>query len=130
MSRNKFIGSGIIFPIEIGNNGRPEIISDITLIRSSVKIILAWVLGTRYFNEAFGSRIEELIEEPDDSVSKSLLRHFITESLNKWEKRIVIKGVQLTNAGVGKIDVMIYYSIRNSKIEDTMIYPFYNQIQY
>ncbi|MAO08031.1 MAG: hypothetical protein CL596_04890 [Alteromonas sp.] len=130
MSRNKFIGSGMVFPILINDKGRPDIISDSDLIKSSIKIILSWAFGTRYFNELFGSRVDELIEEPDDSVTKSLLKLFITESLNTWEKRITIKGIQLNNKGVGKIDAIIYYSVRNSKIEDTMIYPFYNNIIY
>lgn len=128
--KNKFIGSGMVFPIEINAQGRPDIIKDEKLIRSSINIILNWFWGTRFFNELFGSRIEEIIEEPDDSISKSLLRFFIKESLVRWEKRIVVNNIQILNNNPTRLDARLFYTIRNSKIEDTMIFPFYKNIKY
>ena len=84
----KFIGSGIIFPIELNAYGRPDTVNDIRLIRSSILNIINWPTRIRFFNERYGCRIEECLEEPDDSISISLIKHFIAESLSIWEKRI------------------------------------------
>jgi len=50
-TKNKFIGSGIIFPIILNQYGRPDIISDKELIKASINMILKWRIRTRYFNE-------------------------------------------------------------------------------
>jgi phage baseplate assembly protein W len=129
---NKFIGSGITFPIELSENGRPIIVKDINLIKKSIIHILSWPYRTRFFNAGFGSRIEELIEEPDDNVSISLLRHFILESIVQWEKRIELypEGIKIISSDHEKINVSITFKIRNTKIEETFIYPFYKEIKY
>ena len=129
-TKNKFIGSGIIFPIILNQYGRPDIISDKELIKASINMILKWRVRTRYFNEAFGSRIEDLLEEPDDSITKALLRLFINESIVKWEKRVDIHRIDLVNAEPNRIDARLFYRIKNTKDEDLMIFPFYKTINY
>lgn len=129
-TKNKFIGSGIIFPIKLNQRGRPEIISDKTLIEASITMVLNWRIRTRYFNEAFGSRLEDILEEPDDSITKALLRFFINESIAKWEKRVDIGKIDLFSPEPNRIDARLFYRIKNTKDEDVMIFPFYKSINY
>jgi len=129
-TKNKFIGSGIIFPIELNQYGRPDIISNNALIKASLNMILKWRIRTRYFNEAFGSRIEDILEEPDDSIAKALLTLFINESIIKWEKRVDVHRIDLVDAGENRIDARLFYRIKNTKDEDIMIFPFYKNINY
>lgn len=128
--KNKFIGSGMVFPITLNADGRPNIVNDLTLIQSSIKVILNWSIRTRFFNELFGSRIDELLEEPDDSISHSLLKFFIQESIGRWEKRVIITNIELHNREASRIDARLFYNIRNTKIEETMVFPFYKNIKY
>ena len=128
---NKFIGSGITFPIELNSKRGPVVYNNTKLIECSIANILNWPMRMRWFNEEFGSRIEEILEEPDDTVSRTLLREFIREALRKWEKRIVVKDIiTLPPKYLGRIDVSITYQIRNTKIEETIIYPFYKELIY
>ena len=131
MEIRKFIGGGITFPLQIVN-GKVLIKSDFSLIRSSIGIILNWQIGTRFYNESFGSRIWECLEEPNDNVIKSLLSHFIIESLTTWEKRIELRNGSITYTKVNhdKINIALTYRLRNSNIEETYIYPFYKEIIY
>lgn len=131
MEINKFIGSGLVFPLQIVN-GRALVKNDFSLIRSSIAIILNWQLGTRFYNERFGSRIWECLSEPNDNVVKALLSHFIIEALTTWEKRIETKNNSLiyTKVNHDKINIQITYRLRNSNIEETYIYPFYKEIIY
>jgi len=122
---NKFIGSGIIFPIELNNMGRPDYVSDIRLILSSIKNILYWPKNTRFFNENFGARIPELLEEPNDGVARSLLRTFVEEAIATYEKRIIIKDITVHSYDDTKVNLKMTFSLRTSKIEETFIFPYY-----
>lgn len=125
-----FIGGGIIFPMVI-EKGRVPIHSDKYLLRASILHILNWPKNHRYFNEQFGCRIEECLEEPLDNITKSLLELFIKESINKWEKRIVIKQIEFKeDIDRATLYVRLVYNIRNTKLEDTYIFPFYRNIKY
>lgn len=125
---NKFIGSGITFPIELNEFGRPNWVNDIRLIESSIKMILYWPQNTRFFNENFGARIPELIEEPNDGVARSLLNTFVKESLEKHEKRIIVTKVTIISYDDTKVNISLSYTVRNTKIEETFIFPYYKNI--
>jgi len=127
---NKFIGSGMIFPIELDNSGKPPIYNNIKLIRSSIINILSWPKRTRFFNEHFGSRIGEVIEEPNDNISNSLIIHFVTDALQTWEKRIELVSLDIDDEKPGVVFLKIVYRIRETKIDDSFIFPFYKQIIY
>lgn len=129
---NKFIGSGLVFPIILDTIKKSPIVhNDIELIRSSIANILNWPKRMRFYNEEFGCRIEELLEEPDDNVTRVLIKNFISEALNKWERRIRVKEIKVNKTFYdGRTDVSINYEIRNTKIEETIIYPFYTELIY
>lgn len=132
MANNQFIGSGIIFPLEINSNGRSVVRDDISLIKASINHILNWPKNLRFFNESFGSRLEDLLEEPDDSISKSLAKYFIYESIRDWEKRVELKpsDIEILNSDETVINLKIMFRLRNTKIEETMIFPFYKNVNY
>lgn len=128
----KFIGSGLIFPIEINEKGRPNLVSDTTLIRASILHIINWPYRTRFFNETFGCRIEECLEDPDDLVTVNLAKFFIAESISKWEKRVELSpsGVKVLQSESTIINLQLTYNLRNTKLEETFIFPFYKEITY
>lgn len=127
MATNKFIGSGILFPIEINSSGRPDYVNDNRLIIASIYQILNTPKNIRYFNENFGCRIEELLDEPNDGVSNTLLRAFIVESLATYEPRIILNSITIVNYDLYKVNVKLIYTITNTKQEESMIFPYYKQ---
>ena len=130
--RSKFIGSGLVFPIVLDSiTTTPIIRDDFELIRSSIGIILNWPDRDRFFNEEFGSRVFELLEEPDNNVARALLSTFIKEALEKWERRILVKSLSFDiPQGNASMTVSIVYQVKNTKLEDTFIYPFYSELKY
>lgn len=128
MTPTKFIGKGIVFPIKINSSGRPDSVSDLTLIYSSIAMILNWPKFTRFFNERFGARMAELLEEPNDGVTKSLARSFIIEGLGEHERRIQVLDVTVESHNLYTVFIKISFRIRNTKIEDTYIFPYYKII--
>lgn len=127
---NRFIGSGLTFPIVIGNNGRPELKQGMELIKSSLNNIIYWPLKQRFFNDSFGCRVEQVLEEPDDSISHALIRQFIREAIYNWEKRVTIVDIDINNSQPSKVDISLTIRIRGTKMEEVFIFPFYTNIIY
>jgi len=127
---NQFIGGGITFPIEVNSKGSVDVRGNNVLLQSSIKNILYWPTSQRFFNEQFGSRIFDVLEEPNDNIGKALVRTFIFEALNRWEKRILVKDTKILNSDHQVINIEITYEIRSTRTEETMVFPFYKEIIY
>jgi len=125
---NKLIGRGVIFPIQLNGNGRPDYDDSLQLIESSIRMILNTAIRSRFFNENFGTRIKELLEEPNDSISKSLLKTFIVDSINTNEKRVSIESIDIVSYNLYIVNIGIKLTIRKSRIEETFIFPFYKNL--
>ena len=130
--KNNFIGSGITFPILLDKDGKAIINNDVKLINSSIMTIINWPYAHRFFNEKFGCRIFELLEEPNDDISKTLISHFITDAISMWEKRVIMNnsGVKIVRFDNTKVDIEIRYRINATKTEETFIFPFYKEITF
>jgi uncharacterized protein len=125
MAQIDYLGKGIIFPIELTPQGLPIIRSGPDLIKSSIKMILMWPVRQRIFLGEFGSRIDELLEEPNDDLLKGLVEFFIVDALRTWEKRIDVLDVSVERLAPETIDVEIRYRIKTNQLEDILTFPLY-----
>ena len=125
---NKFIGTGYTFPIKLNSQGRPDIESGVKILYSSINLLLSWTKGRRFFKEGFGSLIDRVLEEPNDSISNRLLVIYVKEALQDYEKRIIINNVKVEKVDYIRSNVLISFSITDTKEEETMIYPYYKEI--
>lgn len=124
---NTVIGAGIDFPFHyiagnmIGTSGAGERIKD------SIQLILSTRIGERMFNPEFGSRLPELVFEPNDTLLQNLLTFYTAEAINRWEKRIELTRVTLIDNyddDKNVIGISMEYNIRNSHIKGSYVYPF------
>lgn len=125
MAELDYLGKGLIFPIELTNQGLPIIRSGEDLIKSSIKMILMWPVRQRIFAGGYGARLEELLEEPNDDLLKGLVEFFIMDALRTWEKRIDVLDVSVERLKPEELDVVIKYKIKTSQIEDILTFPLY-----
>lgn len=133
MSQNKdFIGSGIIFPFEINSSGRVPTVTGLELVRASIIQILSWPKGKKFFNEDFGGRHFELLEEPSDLITKTLARTFVIDSIKKYETRVDLVEAKVINYSNNqtKIDILVTYRLKSTKAVDSFVYPFYKELIY
>lgn len=124
-----FIGSGLTFPIQL-ENGKGKLFTGFELVRSSLRMILAWPYGHRFLLGEFGSRIEELLEEPNDEILKNILETFIIDAISDWEKRVEVISVDIQDKTATELTVNLTYRIVNTQSVDNFIFPFYRQIIY
>jgi hypothetical protein len=126
----EIIGTGIDFPFRyVSGNTVGKIIESNAgeRIKDSMHLILSTRIGERMFNPEFGSRLPELVFEPNDDILKSLLRIYTVEALRRWEKRIDIVNVVMIdnyNDDRSMVGIYIEYVIRNSHIKGSYVYPF------
>lgn len=114
---------GLAFPIEVVNGAVP-LKSGIELIKSSIKIILSWELGVRYFTPEFGSRLHEVLEEPNDVVLEALVNRFTIEPIELWEKRVSLLDIAINRPELDKLTVIIKYLIKPINVEDYLTFEY------
>lgn len=124
---NNFIGKGLTFPIKLVN-GKPPIEGGKALIESSLRDILAWVFRTRFFLGEYGSKLEYLLQEPDNGVSAALLRYYTVAVIKTWEKRVEIESVRIVKRSQGVMLIKLTYRITNTQITGAFIYPYYSNL--
>jgi phage baseplate assembly protein W len=125
MENSIYLGKGIVFPIQLTGQGLPVISNGADLIKSSIFMILSCPTKQRILLPEFGSRLEEVLEEPNDDLLTGLAKHFIVDSLSKWEPRIRIIDVSIERLQEASLDIRLQYQVKISGIEDVLTFPFY-----
>lgn len=122
-----YIGKGLVDPFT-NLNGEPAKTEGLPMIEQSIKRILGEKKGTRFFNSAYGSRIDEIMFQPNDDVVFDLLRVFIVEAVREWEKRAEIVSVESSRASVDQVNSVVTVRVLNSNEVHSFVFPFYTNL--
>lgn len=124
--QTQLIGTGIRFPEPFDDStGRAVTASGLDKINNSILHILGTPIGTRFFLPEFGSRLYELVFEPNDSIFSDLAVLYIKDALNKWEPRINnINVYPMINEHDNHVPIKISYKLINTNIVGNFVYPF------
>ena len=115
--------SGIAFPLTL-TTGKHTVVSGVDLIQASLKTILAWPMFTRFYLGNFGSRILECLDEPNDDILTNLIRRFVIDAIDTWEKRIDLKQITITRPTTESLVIDLVYNIRESNSEGSFYYNY------
>ena len=126
MDATQYLGRGLNFPLRVVNGSVPLSSYELT-IENSIKTILSWDQGVKPFSPEFGSRLWQLIGEPNDLVLRSLVRRFIIEAISIWELRISLLDVTITSLEDAKLIVNIKYKILGNTQLKELDYTFYTK---
>lgn len=78
---------GLFFPIII-DNGTPAEPGLEDSIESSIRIILAYDIGHRFFLGSFGSILDSLIGAPNTHKAHGIISLFVVKAITRWERRL------------------------------------------
>jgi phage baseplate assembly protein W len=126
MIEQDYIGTGLRDAITL-RNGRAEVANGRELIVMSMRRILGEPRGTRFFNRDFGSRIDEILFEPNDEVLIDLLRMFVIDALSQWERRARVETVKI-DLDDNKLLCEVTFKVLSSNEIDSFVYPFYRTL--
>jgi len=115
---------GISFPLTL-TSGAHTLVEGSDLIKDSIRCILAWPLFTSEYEDNFGSRVFELLEEPNDDILITLLRRFVRDALSEWENRIELLGMEIYRPSSEKLSIDLIYRIKEFDIQDSLQHYFY-----
>ena len=131
-----FLGKGIEHPFGFGAAGGVVVSEgagpEHDHIHESIWQILSTRPGERFFLPEFGSRLPELVFQPNDVVFRALARQYIVDAVRRWEKRVVIEGVEfsddplVTDRNVALIKLT--YRIIGMQVRGNLVYPFAREV--
>lgn len=126
----EFLGVGWAFPVDPDrSSGELPLVAYEEDIRQAILIILQTNLGERLMRPDFGSGLRELVFEPLNTTTMSLVQHRVEQSLIMWEPRIRVQEVRVSVDGTSrnKLLVEISYEVRSTNTFYNLVYPFYLQ---
>lgn len=126
--RNReFLGQGLTFPLQVDPRGGIALAAGERDIEQAIRLILATSPGERVMRPEFGCRIHELIFAPNNAATEGLLIHYIKEALHRWEPRIEVLDVIVTNDTFSDSTLLaeVRYLISDSHNERSIVYPFF-----
>lgn len=132
-----FLGKGLRFPFAFARRSGGAQVSTITSmnhahIHESILQILGTRPGERFMDPEFGSRAMDLIFEPNDRVLKGLLRHYITDAIERFEKRVYVTDVSFDESpeavDAHTILICISYRVIDTQVTGNLVWPFCRDI--
>lgn len=123
---SNFYGQGVALPVGVDPSGAVAWSSGLANIRQSILIVLGTQHGERVMRPTFGCNLKSLAFAPNNPQTAALARQYVLDGLQKWEPRISVQSVTVTNAALDpQLLIDIRYTIKASLDPQAMIYPFY-----
>jgi len=116
---------GVKLPTKKGRSGFLSPVGGKDAIRQNVLTILTTKPGERVHQPEFGSRLWELVFEPNDFVIEALAQQFIADAIERFEPRVqLIQVLTIRDEAAGEISFVMRYTIRNvANQEETVSVP-------
>ena len=126
-SSREYLGSGIGFPLRVNPRGELALVEGEDDIGEAIRIILGTRPGERVMRPEFGCRANEMLFEPRDAATDTLIRQYVEEALRLWEPRIEVQWVDVYSDESldGAIFVEINYIVKDTHDERSIVYPFF-----
>jgi phage baseplate assembly protein W len=122
------IGTGWKFPIRVNAKGGLSWSNGADRVRDAVWIVLATASGERVMRPTFGAGVENYVFEPNSNVSRTRLASAIREGLTRWEPRISLVNIEVSQGDEPSlVNVSINYTIRSTNELFNLVFPFYVQ---
>ena len=127
-----FLGKGTKYPFQInviGATGTSLAVSEqFVHIQESMVQILGTSPGERVMLPGFGSRLKELLFEPNDNILISLGKVYVADAIRRWEKRVIVREVKIDQEfDAGLFNIRIGYTIIKNQVDGNLVYPFYRE---
>jgi uncharacterized protein len=107
-----FFGRGLSFPLQLGVDGLGQS-AGATKVEQSIRVILGTGHGERVMRPRFGCNLRSLAFAPNDEATANLARHMVLEGLTRWEPRIAVVDVAVSNDLVaGALVIEVGYRLR------------------
>ena len=126
MASDDFIGNGWAFPAAINRNGSVRLVTGTEEVDAAIRMILSTVPGERVMRPDFGCNMWQLLFAPLTSGTLGLIEQYVRESLERWEPRIELEGVQAVGEQEsGTVHITVAYRVKSTNDVRNLVFPFY-----
>lgn len=125
--RRAYLGKGLAWPLQVNARGEIALAGGERDVQQSILIILATRPGERVMRPEFGCRAHELLFEPRNAATHTLMQRYVEQALRRWEPRIEVRSVQvgLDSDHESAWVVQIEYEIKTTHDVRSIVYPFF-----
>jgi phage baseplate assembly protein W len=121
---DEHLGRGLSFPLRLGVRGLGES-TGIARVEQSMRMILGTQYGERLMRPAFGGNLKSLIFAANNATTASLAAYYVKDALDRWEPRIDVLDVLVTNDLPGnQLVIEVRYRLRATAEEHLFVLPF------
>ena len=126
MASDDFIGHGWAFPAAINRNGSVRLVTGTEEVDAAIRMILSTVPGERVMRPDFGCNMWQMLFAPLTSGTLGLIEQYVRESLERWEPRIELEGVQARGEQeTGTVHITVAYRVKSTNDVRNLVFPFY-----
>lgn len=108
--------------IGLSPNGRVLLCDEVGSIRQSVMLILSTMPGERIMRPDYGCELHRILFLPNDFSTAGLAKYYIEKALTRWEKRIVIRQIDVRSESSpnhsSQINIQLNYEIPSLRASD------------
>ena len=128
-ANERIVGRGWAFPLGVNSRGMITLTSEQSELEQAIIIILSTPIGARVMRPTFGSRLHELLFEPNNIQTAAQARRYVEEALGMWEPRIRVKNVDVSpdpqDKDSARLLIQIHYEIKATHDPRSLVHPFY-----
>lgn len=129
MTDPEFYGRGASHPLRPDARGLAEAVGR-RKVEESILLILGTARGERVMRPDFGCNLNTLVFAPNNSTTANLARYYVQDGLARWEGRVEVLNVEVTNDHANAALVIdITYRLRATHDVHTLVFPFYLEPQ-
>jgi len=126
-SGKSFLGRGWKYPVTFKQSSNTVVLSQYEQdIRESLNILLSTERGERVMRPDYGTNVRDLLFEPLDVSTATLVGEEIKKAILLNEPRVFVDAVEAIQEELnGYLEVKIEYTIIATNTRSNMVYPFY-----
>ena len=124
----QYLGSALKSPLSI-QRGKVTTVSGTETVRQAIERLISTPKGSIFFNRQYGCRIEEMLFENNTDVAAEMIKFFIYEAIRDFEPRVKFIDME-TSIEDNRINCIIKYRILATNEIDSLVYPFYRNLNF
>lgn len=120
-----FLGRGWKFPVQF-KSGSAKLSQHEQDIKESLTILLSTLRGERVMRPDYGTTVEELMFEPLDVSTATLVGEEVKKAILLHEPRVFVNDVEAVQESLnGFMELTIDYTIISTNTRTNLVFPFY-----
>lgn len=123
---NTYLGSGLLFPFVIDNQGVLALESGDTYLIGSLQNLLSTPKGTIIGQRDYGHRIEKALYYPVGA-AKGIITEAVRECIENWGNGVRFSRLEIIENTDAKIDMLIHILVDGSK-PLSFVFPYYKNV--